>query len=151
MAKAVLTATLCGAPAVAVMLAAGPATLVSEKAAGVETPDTVAFTVYVPAVLFAVNAGEVATPLVFVVAVAVAPPAKVPPAPLEGAVNVTVTPLSTFPPLSFTIACKTELKAAPTVAVWPLPLCVVTLAGGPTWLVKTKLAGPTPVAVAATL
>ena len=39
----------------------------------------------------AVNAGEVASPLLSVVAVAVVlPPEKVPPAPLDGAVNVTV-------------------------------------------------------------
>ncbi len=43
--KAVLTAALCGVPAVAVMLAAAPAKLVNEKLAGVETPETEAVTV----------------------------------------------------------------------------------------------------------
>jgi len=42
---AVPTVALCGVPAVAVMLAAGPVKLVSEKFAGVETPETVAVTV----------------------------------------------------------------------------------------------------------
>lgn len=43
-ANAVLTAALCGVPAVAVMLAAAPARLVSEKFADVETPETDAVT-----------------------------------------------------------------------------------------------------------
>jgi hypothetical protein len=44
-ANAVLIAALCGVPAVAVMLAAGPALLVSAKFAYVTTPATVAVTV----------------------------------------------------------------------------------------------------------
>ena len=44
-AKAVLIEALCDAPAVAVMFAAAPARLVSEKFAGVATPDTEAVTV----------------------------------------------------------------------------------------------------------
>ncbi|OLC92744.1 MAG: hypothetical protein AUH86_18150 [Acidobacteria bacterium 13_1_40CM_4_58_4] len=44
-ANAVLTAALCGVPAVAVMLAAAPAKFVRKKLAGVETPDTNAVTV----------------------------------------------------------------------------------------------------------
>jgi hypothetical protein len=44
-AKAVFTVALCGVPAVAAMLAAAPARLVSEKFAGVETPVTEAVTV----------------------------------------------------------------------------------------------------------
>jgi hypothetical protein len=43
---AVVTAALCGVvPGTTVMIAAGPAVLLSEKAAGVETPATVALTV----------------------------------------------------------------------------------------------------------
>jgi hypothetical protein len=42
--NAVLMAVLCGVPAVAVMLAAGPAVLVSAKFAAVATPDTDAVT-----------------------------------------------------------------------------------------------------------
>ena len=42
--KAVLIAAVCGVPPVAVMVAAEPAVLVREKAAGVVTPDTLAFT-----------------------------------------------------------------------------------------------------------
>jgi hypothetical protein len=41
----VLTVVLCGVPALALMLAATPALLVSEKLAGVEAPTTVAVTV----------------------------------------------------------------------------------------------------------
>jgi hypothetical protein len=59
------------------------------------TPETVAITVYDPAVVFAVNAGEVATPLELVVAVAVfVAPANVPLAPVAGAANVTAAPLT---------------------------------------------------------
>jgi uncharacterized protein YlzI (FlbEa/FlbD family) len=43
-AKAVLIATLCGVPEVAVTLAGGPAVLVRENAPGVATPATVALT-----------------------------------------------------------------------------------------------------------
>jgi len=44
-AKAVLIATLCGVPEVAVTLAGGPAVFVRENAPGVATPETVALTV----------------------------------------------------------------------------------------------------------
>ena len=43
--NAVLTVVLCGAPAVAVTLAAGAVVLVSEKPALAEIPDTLAVTV----------------------------------------------------------------------------------------------------------
>jgi len=43
--NAVLIATLCGVPAVAMIVAAGPALLVSKKFAGAATPATVAVTV----------------------------------------------------------------------------------------------------------
>src|ERR1700722_6078540 len=43
--NAAVTAAFCGVPAVAVMVAGGPARFVSENAAGVATPDTVALTV----------------------------------------------------------------------------------------------------------
>ena len=71
------------------------------------TPDTVAVTVYgPPAVAFAVNVGDVATPFESVVAVAVADPLpKVPLAPVDGAVNVTVTPLFGVPAVD-TVAPK---------------------------------------------
>ena len=57
---AVLIAMLCGVPAVAVMLAAGPAWLVNEKLPVPVTPATLAVTVNGPAVLLAVNVGAVA-------------------------------------------------------------------------------------------
>src|SRR4029077_4397543 len=44
-ANAEVTGRLCGVPEVAVMVAAGPAVFVREKAAAVATPETLAFTV----------------------------------------------------------------------------------------------------------
>ena len=71
------------------------AMLVRLKLAPVATFGTVAITVYGPAVVFAVNAGEAATPLEFVVVVAVfVAPANVPLAPVAGAANVTTAPLT---------------------------------------------------------
>jgi hypothetical protein len=120
-ANAVLTAALCGVPAVAVMLAGGLATLVSEKLAGVATPVAVAVTLYgPPAVPLAVKTAEVATPLAFVTAV-FTPPAKVPLAPLAGAVNVTVTPLIGLFEASFTVACSCVAKAVLTAALCGVP------------------------------
>ena len=102
-AKAVFTVALCGVPAVAVILAAGPARFVREKLAGEATPETEAVTAYVPEVPLAVKTADIATPRPLVVAV-VTPPASVPLAPLPGAVNVTVAPLTGLLPESFTVA-----------------------------------------------
>jgi hypothetical protein len=74
----------------------------------------------VPAVEFAVNTGEVATPLELVVAV-FTPPAKLPLAPDEGAVNVTVTPLA-GDPFVVTVATSGAANAVPTVALCGVPL-----------------------------
>ena len=140
-AKAVLIEALCGVPAVAAMLAAAPVRLVSEKLAGVETPETDAVTVYgPPAVVFAVKIGAVATPDAFVVAV-FTPPAKVPLAPLVGAANVTVTPLTGLLKASFTVACSWVAKAVLTVALCGVPAVAVILAAAPARLVSAKLAG----------
>ena len=132
---------------------AGPTRLVSENAVGVETPVTVAFTVYAPAVAFAVNTDEVAIPLAFVVACAVAPPpANVPLAPLAGAVNVTVAPLTGFPPLSFTVAWSAVGNAVLMAMLCGVPAVAVIVAGGPATLVSANAAGvPTPLTVAFTL
>ena len=70
-AKAWATVALCGVPAVAVIDAAAPGTLVRAKLAGVPTPETVAVTLYVPAMVLAVNAGAVATPDALVATTAV--------------------------------------------------------------------------------
>src|SRR5438093_11767913 len=73
-ANAVLAVALCGVPVVGVMLAGAPARLVTEKFAEV-APVALATTLYgPPAVAFAVNTADVATPLVVVVAV-ITPPA----------------------------------------------------------------------------
>jgi hypothetical protein len=101
-ANAVLTVVLCGVPAVAVILAATPGVLVSEKLAGVATPLTVAVTVYEPDVALAVNAGAVATPLALVVTVGL--PANVPEAPEPGAANVTLIPATGLEAASRTVA-----------------------------------------------
>jgi len=147
-ANAVLIVALCGVPLVAVMLAADPALLVSEKFAGAATPATVAVTVYDPAVAFAVKTVAVATPLEFVVAV-LTPPANVPLAPLEGAVNVTTAPLTGLLPASFTVAWNCVANAALMVADWGVPAVAVTLAGAPAVFVREKFAGEATPATAA--
>jgi hypothetical protein len=106
-ANAVLIGTLCGVPAVAVMVA-NATMFVKEKFAGLATPATEAVNVNGPWKPFAVKVGAVATPEEFVTAV-FAPPANVPDAPeMGGAVNVTVTPLSGLPPPSFTVTTNGE-------------------------------------------
>src|ERR1700724_3561809 len=67
--KAVLIAALCPDPLVTATLAAGPTLFVREKLPEV-APVALATTLYgPPAVAFAVNVADVATPLAFVVAV----------------------------------------------------------------------------------
>ena len=151
-AKAVFTATLCELPPAMMIFEAGPGKLVNEKAALAVTPVTAAFTVYTPAVVFAVNTGEVATPLALVVTVAVAPvpgAANVPLATLEGAVNVTVALFTGLPPLSFTVACKTA-NAVLIVTLCGVPDVAVIEAAGPVRFVRLKLTETVP-AVACTL
>ena len=138
---AVLTVALCGVPPVAVILAAAPVRLVSEKFAGVATPDTVAVTVYgPPATLFAVKTADVATPDALVVAV-FTPPANVPLAPLKGAVNVTVTPLTGLLLESVTVTCSCAANAVLIVALCGVPAVATTFAGGLPKFVSEKLAG----------
>jgi hypothetical protein len=149
--NAVLIAMLCGVPAVAVTLAGGPARLVSENAAGVPTPLTLAFTVYVPTVEFAVKAA-VATPLALVdTCSVVTPPVNVPLAPVVGAVNVTGTPLNKFPPLSFTVACRLIVKGVLMAMLCGVPAVGVIEAGAPVRFVRTKLTAESVPATAVTL
>ena len=103
--KLVLVDVVCGVPAAAVMLAAGPGRLVKLNDAGVLTPLTDAVTAKLPATVLAVKAGAVATPLAAVSAVAVNMPENVPLAPVTGAVNVTLTPPTALPYWSRTWAC----------------------------------------------
>jgi hypothetical protein len=84
------------------MFAAPPAVFVMLYVV-LPVPGAVAVTVYNPAILFAVNAAAVATPLVFVVAV-FTPPANAPVAPDPGAVKVTTIPLTGLPNASVTVA-----------------------------------------------
>lgn len=67
--------------------------------------------------VFAVNTGAVATPLLLVAAVTDAEPLNVALAPLDGAVNVTVAPLTALPPESLTVACKAVPNAVLTLAL----------------------------------
>jgi hypothetical protein len=68
------------------------------KLAGVDAPLTDAVTAYAPAVVFAVNTDELATPFVFVTSTSVFVPfANVPLAPDDGAVNVTFCPITPIP------------------------------------------------------
>jgi hypothetical protein len=132
-ANAVFTATLWEPPPEMISFEAGPARLVNEKLAFVATPATDAFTVYAPAIVFAVKAVAFATPLALVVAVTtvppLVPPANVPLAPVEGAVNVTVAPLIGLPPLSFTVACRVANAALmATLCVAP-PVATIEAAG----------------------
>ena len=96
--------------------------MVRAKFAGVATPDTLAVTLYVPAVVLAVNVVAVATPAALVLAVTVVTPAvKVPLAPEAGAVNVTVAPTIGLLLASLTVADSAVANAAPTVAVCGVP------------------------------
>jgi hypothetical protein len=100
-------------------------------------------------VLFAVNVGAVATPLLFVVTVA--EPPKVPLAPVPGAAKVTLTPLTGLLLASFTVAFMAVANAAPMAALWGVPAVAATLDAGPGVFVRLKLAGVlTPTTLAAT-
>lgn len=148
--NAVAICVLCGVPAVAVTEAGAPGLFVKANVAGVPTPETVAVTEYDPAVVFAVNAGAVATPLAFVVAFTVERfPVKVPRAPVVGAVNVTVTPDMTLFDASRTVTCRFVEKTVLTCVDCGVPAVAVTLAGAPGVFVRLKLAPvDTPAAVA---
>ena len=89
----------------------------------------------------AVNIGEVATPLEFVVAVTVLlPPAKVPLAPVAGAVKVTTTP-PVGDPLVVTVAPNGEANAVLTAALCGVPLVGEIVSVAAVVLVRLKLAG----------
>jgi hypothetical protein len=149
-ANAVLIAVLCGVPLVATTFAAAPTLFVNAKFADV-APVALATTLYgPPAVAFAVNVADVATPLAFVVAV-FTPPANVPLAPLAGGVNVTTTPLTGLFPESVTVATRGAANAVLIVAFCPEPLVTATFAAAPVKFVKAKFADVAPVALATTL
>ena len=92
--------------------------LVRAKEAELDTPATVALTLYgPPAVLFAVTVA-LATPSVLVMAVTV----LVIPGPLVGPLKDTVTPGTGLLPASFTVASNGFAKAVLTRALCPPPL-----------------------------
>jgi hypothetical protein len=149
-ANAVLIVALCPEPLVTATFAAAPALFVKAKFAEV-APVALATTLYgPPAVAFAVNVADVATPLAFVVAV-FTPPANVPLAPLAGGVNVTTTPLTGLFPESVTVATKGAANAVLIVVLCGVPLVAVTFAAAPVVFVSEKLAEVAPVALATTL
>ena len=98
------------------------ATFVTEKLAAPEMPDAVAVIEYVPAVLLAANASELAMPALLVKAVQVVELLeKVPVAPLEGAVNVTDALGTGLPLPSFTRADNSAGNVVPTEVLCPEP------------------------------
>src|SRR5690348_17428959 len=102
---------------------------VSEKFAEV-APGTLATTLYgPPAVPFAVNVVDVATPLALLTAVFV--PVNVPLAPLGGAVDVTVAPLTGLFPASVTVATNGAANAVLIAAPSPAPPLPTPLAARP--------------------
>jgi len=118
----------------------------------VETLATVAATLNEPALPFAVNVGEVATPDASVATVVLDEPANIPLAPEPGgALNVTTTPGTGLPPESCTVTTNGPAKAVLTLALWPPPAVAVILADAPAVFVSGKLVGvPTPATVATT-
>jgi hypothetical protein len=111
--------------------AAGPAVFVRLKFAVAFAPLTDAITVYVPAFVLAVNAGEVALPLESVVAAAVVlPPLNVPLAPEGGAEKFTVTPTWGVP-LFVTVATRGKANWFCTWALCEEPLFTVIVAPSP--------------------
>src|SRR6202158_5225273 len=153
LAKAVLTVADCGVvPALAVIVVALPAVLVSEKLTLV-SPLAAAVTVYgPPAVALAVN-GAAATPdaLVATVIVVVLLENR-PEAPDPGAVNVTLTPATGLLPASRTVTASALAKAVLTVAdCGVVPALAVIVVALPAVLVSEKLTVVRPVAAAVTV
>jgi len=146
----VLTAALSVAPAYAVTDTGTPGVLVSEKLAGVLTPDTLAVTEYEPAVPFAVRVDAVATPLELVTAVL--PLANAALAPVEGTANVTVAPTTGLLPLSRTTTWRFVENAVLMIVLCGVPAFTVMDAAAPEVLVRAKVAGVlTPDTLAVTL
>jgi hypothetical protein len=102
-------------------------------------PVAAAFTIYVPAVAFAVNTPDVAMPEVSV-DLMLPPGLKLPPAPLTGALNVTVTPPTGLLKASRTLTDRGVAKAVLTFALCPDPLRTAILAGAPALFVREKFA-----------
>jgi hypothetical protein len=152
-ANAVLICALCPPPLVAVRVAAVPAVLVSAKFTEVNPVDEATTLYGPPAVEFAPNVCEVATPLELVVSVSVVDGGVVsnrPLAPEAGAVKVTVTPLTGLPPL-VTVATKGLANGVRIFALCPPPLVAVRISPVPAVLVSAKLTEVNPVDEATTL
>jgi hypothetical protein len=97
----------------------------------------------------AVKGEDVATPLVLVTAVE--GPVKLALAPLVGTANVTVTPLTGALLALSTVACRAVPNVVLIVVLCDIPAVAVILAGVWAVLVRLKLAGDAPVAVAVTV
>ena len=117
--------------------------LVKLKLAGLATPFTVAVTVKVPVIAFAVKVGAVATPLALVTAIAVVePPANVPLAPAPGAVKITFTPGNRLLFASRTVAVNAVGNGFNGNTVCPPPAVAVTEAGGIPAITRLKFLLP---------
>src|SRR5271169_822059 len=153
LAKAVLIAVDCGVvPAFAVIVAAAPTVLVSEKLTVVR-PAEAAVTVYgPPAVAFAVNGAD-AIPDAFVATVIVAVALlNTPDAPDPGAVNVTFTPETGLLPASFTVTASAFAKAVLIVAdCGVVPAFAVIVEAAPAVFVSEKFTVVRPAAAAVTV
>src|SRR6185369_10142177 len=105
-----------------------------------------AFTVYAPAVLFAVIDGDVATPEALVATTLLPPNTAL--APVVATANVTVAFGTGLLAASRTVAVSTAPNAVPTVALCGAPLVAVIDAGRPTTFVSDHDALPAPSAAA---
>jgi hypothetical protein len=121
----------CRDPLVGVIDAAGPDVFIRLKLVEAITPATLAATVSVPIVAFAVYVDEVATPLALVISVSVlVPPLNVPLAPVAGAVKVTNAPLTGVPPM-VTVATSGAAKGVFTAVLCVAPfVAAIASAGG---------------------
>jgi hypothetical protein len=142
--KFVFTTAVCGVVAeTGDTLDGAPGLFVIAKLAGEATPETVACTVYAPAVVLAVKVEAVATPEPLLVAVVVLEPENAPLAPLLGAVKVTKTLGTGLFPQSVTVAPRLVPKAVFTTVVCGVPADGDTSFGGPTVMVRANVAGVT--------
>jgi len=153
--NALVTCADCGVvPLLAVICVGVPVLFVSEK----ETegrPVAVAVALYAVelAIVFAVNAVAVATPLASVVALVVLVPlANLPLAPVVGAVNATLTPGTGLLLASFTVTASRVPKAVLMAAdCGVVPAFAVICVGVPGVFVSAKLTEARPEAPATTL
>jgi hypothetical protein len=145
-ANGVSSAALCGVPLVAATAKGAAAVFVRLKFA--VDPPTLAVTVKVPAVLFAVRVGVAAMPLVLVVAYNVVKPPDAALAPDVGAVKVTVAPFKGLPFGPVTVTCKGVANAVPTTVLCGVPPVAVILLVAMDRAAAFRVTRPGPVLIA---